>query len=97
MEIKITEKVWGSQVKDLTKVLHCEKYYHPFLSTWSEEGFPDCTIIKIPRLIFAELKSEKGKLTPAQEEWLELLKQCKTIEAYCWRPSQFEEIAEILR
>lgn len=78
-------------------MLHVEKYYHPFLSKWSEKGFPDCTIIKVPRLIYAELKSEKGKLTPAQEEWLNLLRQCTKVEAYCWYPDDLEEIAGILQ
>jgi len=96
-KIVITEKQFESQVKDLTKLFHCDKYYHPFLSKWSERGFPDCTIIKVPRLIYAELKSEKGKLSPEQAEWLELLKQCKTIEAYCWKPHQIDEIVEVLR
>lgn len=98
-KIAITEKAFESQVKDLAKILHCDKYYHPFLSKWSERGFPDCTIIKVPRLIFAELKSEKGVLTPAQAEWLELLRQCKTVEAHLWRDGDdiLDEIAEILR
>ena len=47
--------------------------------------------------IFAELKSDKGKLTPHQEEWLALLNQCTSVEAYCWKPDQLEEIAGILR
>lgn len=95
----LTEKQFESQVKDLAKIFHVDKYYHPFLSKWSEKGFPDCTIIKVPRLIFAELKSEKGKLSPAQAEWLELLRQCKTVEAYLWRDGEeaLEEIAEVLR
>ena len=93
----MTEKQFEGQIKDLVKAFHCDKYYHTFLSKYSEKGFPDSTIIKGTRLIFAELKSEKGKLSPAQTEWLELLKRCKTIEAYCWKPRQFDEITEILR
>ena len=97
MDKGISEKAFESQVKDLAKIFHVDKYYHPFLSTWSEKGFPDSTIIKVPRLIFAELKSENGKLAPAQEEWLELLRQCTTVEVYVWKPHQIEEIAEILK
>lgn len=97
MGLQITEKQFEAQVKDLGKILHVDKFYHPFLSKWSEKGFPDCTIIKVPKLIFMELKSEKGQLTPAQKEWLDLLNQCTSVEAYCFKPHQIEEIAEILR
>ncbi len=95
--LKITEKEFQSQVRDLSKILHVEKYYHPFLSKWSEKGYPDITIIKVPKLIFLELKTDKGKVTPAQQEWNDLLNQCKTIEAHIVRPSDFESIVSMLR
>ena len=95
----MTEKQFLSDVKEVAKIRHVDKFYHPFLSKWSEKGFPDCTIIKVPRLIFAELKSEKGIITPAQQQWFDLLRECKTVEAYIWRDSEYilDEIAEILR
>ena len=37
------------------------------------KGFPDMVMVKPPRLIFAELKSETGKLTKEQEDWIKLL------------------------
>jgi len=43
-----------------------------------------------------ELKSEIGKVSPAQDFWLDLLKSCDC-EAYVWRPSDFDRAAEILR
>ena len=93
--IKITEKEFLSQVKDLAKIYHW-RLYHPFLSKWSERGYPDITLIRPPRLIFAELKREKGKLTESQEEWAELLKACPGVEYYIWKPSDIEQIAGIL-
>lgn len=94
----ITEKQFEAQVKDLAKICHVQKYYHPFLSKWSEKGFPDLTIIKVPRLIFAELKSEKGIVSEAQQEWLNLLSQCTQIEVYLWRPDNLEtEILKVLK
>jgi hypothetical protein len=60
-------------------------------------GFPDCFIVKKGRAIAAELKSERGRLTPAQSAWLEALASAG-IEVYVWRPSHWHlgEIANIL-
>lgn len=74
-------------------------YYHTWRSFHSPAGFPDCVMVRIepgPRLIFAELKSEKGKVTPEQEQWLEAL-QFIGVEAYLWRPADFDDIVEIMR
>lgn len=49
------------------------------------------------RLIFAELKSQKGHISPEQNEWLMALGECKGAYVYLWRPSDLPEIAEILR
>ena len=75
MAIEISEKQFEAQIKDLAKIYHW-KYYHTWKSIHSPAGFPDIVMVKPPRLIFAELKSEKGKITPEQEEWLSLLRQC---------------------
>ena len=58
--------------------------YHPWLSTHSASGYPDLTLVRPPRLVFAELKSERGKTTDAQDRWLERLARCNA-EAYLWR------------
>ncbi|MCK9629580.1 MAG: VRR-NUC domain-containing protein [Bacteroidales bacterium] len=59
------------------------------------KGFPDLVLAR-ERLILAELKSERGRLSDAQREWIEALERAGA-EVYCWRPSQLEEIADILR
>ena len=92
----ITEKEFMSQVKDLAKIYHW-KFYHPFLSKWSERGYPDITLIRPPRIIFAELKREGGVLSPSQQEWAELLRACPGIEYYLWRPNNIEDILTILQ
>jgi hypothetical protein len=42
-------------------------------------------------IIFAELKSEKGKMTKEQEEWFIRLSKCSK-SVYCWKPSNWDEI-----
>ena len=92
----LTEKQFEAQVKDLAKMFGW-RYYHPFLSKWSERGWPDVVLLRDGRLILAELKSEKGKLTEHQARWLWALRKVPGIRVYVWRPRHIEKIAEILR
>jgi len=71
--------------------------YHTHRSERSEPGFPDLVLTKPGRLIFAELKSATGKLTPFQHTWLDLLRHSVAhVEVYCWRPADYAEIVAIL-
>ena len=94
--IAITEKQFEAQVKHLAKLFGW-LYYHTWRSFHSPAGFPDCVMVRPPRVIFAELKTEKGQVSPHQQEWLDLLGQCPGVEVYLWRPSDFKEIVECLR
>ena len=71
--------------------------YHTYDSRRSEAGFPDLTMVRGNRLIFAELKSHKGKLTKEQEAWLKQLSEVPSVEAYLWRPLDWPEIEKVLR
>ena len=93
--IPITEKAFESQVKDLARLFGW-KYYHTWRSFHSPVGFPDCVMIRLSRIIFAELKSEKGKVMPKQQEWLDALEATGKVEVYLWRPSDFDEIVKVL-
>ena len=60
-------------------------------TAWSYDGlgFPDLTMVKGFRLIFAELKGERGQLAPEQRAWLEALLppgHYGGVEVYTWRP-----------
>jgi len=71
-------------------------FYHSWSSRRSTPGFPDCTILG-NRLLFAELKTERGRLTEAQQEWA--LKAAHAGVAWVlWRPSHLisGEIARML-
>ena len=70
--------------------------YHTLRSKGSEPGFPDLILVRPPRLIFAELKSERGRLTKAQREWRADLEACG-VEVYTWRPSERSHVEAILR
>jgi hypothetical protein len=92
---KMTEKEFGRQIEELAR-LSGWTYYHTWNSQHSQAGWPDYVLMKPPRIIYAELKTEKGKLTRAQENMLLMLNQCKQT-AYLWRPSDWNDIEEVLR
>ena len=98
--ISQTEKQFQAAVVQYAKLKGWEVYHTEF-SIRSNKGFPDLTLARIGkdgtgRIIFAELKSEKGKVTEDQKKWLELLSDCPC-ETYLWRPSDWDWIEEILK
>jgi len=86
----VTEKEFDAQIRQLARLLGWTTY-HPWRSVHSEAGYPDLTLVRPPRLIFAELKADRGKLTWAQRNWLSLLEACG-IECYVWRPADWKAI-----
>lgn len=66
------------------------------------KGFPDLVLVRdsSPRLLFAECKSETGKLTVEQEEWIRRLRLAHFKAAVClWRPRDWlsGEVERVLR
>lgn len=65
-------------------------------------GFPDTVLVpKRPRaddptIIFAELKTTTGKLSPVQRGWMDALMAASRIEYQVWRPHQWDAIQERL-
>lgn len=90
-----SEKQFQQVVVDLARDLGW-MVYHTYNSRRSEPGFPDLTMVRRGRVIFAELKTEEGKLAPEQDVWLTSLAECEDIEVYVWRPSEWEDIQEVL-
>ncbi len=60
--------------------------YHTLRSVGSEPGFPDDVIVGPSGVLYAEMKTAKGKVSPAQEKWLDALRAAGQ-EAVVWRPS----------
>ena len=91
------EKEFTSQVKFEAR-LQGWLTYHTFDSRRSDPGFPDLCLVRDQRLIFAELKFKKGRVSEYQQEWLDRLdKICPPVEVYLWRyPDDVEKILKIL-
>lgn len=90
----ITEAQFQQQITDLCDWLGL-RWHHETDSRKSKKGFPDLVICG-QRLIFVELKSEKGRVTKAQQEWLDDLRAAG-IEAYVWRPSDLQMATGVLQ
>ena len=72
--------------------------YHTHDSRRSAPGFPDLVLTRPGRLIFAEIKTARGKLTAAQETWLDLLRHSVPgVEIFVWRPGDWAAIQDALR
>jgi len=65
-----TEKEFQATVLELARLMGWHAQTH-----WSERhsaaGWPDLTLCRGARLLFLELKTQKGKLSFAQREWLD--------------------------
>jgi len=92
----ISEKLFQSQIRKAA-IINGWRYYHTWNSMHSAQGFPDVCMVRDKRLIFAELKSAKGKVTPEQEQWLESLLVVPGVEVYMLRPQDFDWFYERLK
>ena len=103
----ITEKQFREQLRDLSK-LFGYRFYFTHRSQHSPAGWPDCVFARLDpdKLIIAELKTDNLKVSqPSFEQyaWLYLLQHLGKphgmmgFDTYLFRPSDFDEIAEILR
>jgi hypothetical protein len=95
----ISEQAFLQQVKSLAYI-YGWAFHHQApmrtprgnIITGGSVGFPDIVMAhKIRGVIFAELKTDKGKTTAAQDDWLERLQP--HVECYLWRPCDIEFIS----
>lgn len=101
--IKTTEGELQAAVTHLA-TLYGWRWYHVYDSRRSNPGFPDLTLTRKGRLLFIELKSQRGKVRPEQQDWLNDLDEVERksgglVVARLWRPSDWLDgtIEEALR
>ena len=69
-------------------------YYYATPVAADGEGFPDLVLVR-DRVVYAELKAQRGQPRPDQRVWLDVLASAGA-EAYLWRPSDWPDIERIL-
>lgn len=96
----LTEKAFQAQVIELAQlagwlVMHTRSVQQ-FDGRWltplqGDPGYPDLTLAKGGRVVFAELKVGRNKLTADQVLWLDALPG-----SVVWRPDDWDQIEETL-
>lgn len=84
----MNEKQLQSAIVTLCRLRRCQ-VYHSFLSIKSEPGFPDLVIAREGLLLFREIKTDRGKVTEAQAQWLQLLRSAGA-DASVWREADLK-------
>jgi hypothetical protein len=68
------------------------KCYHTRNSRGSAAGWPDLALVRAGVLLLAELKTDVGRLSDDQAEWLRALRAVEGIRVRLWRPSLWSAI-----
>ena len=94
---RITEAALQRAVEECARALGY-MVYHTYDSRRSEPGYPDLCLVRGDRLIYAELKSARGRVKPAQHAWLAALAAAGA-ETYVWKPDHWlsGEVERVLR
>lgn len=94
----MTERMFQDKVEQIAKMnswmIHHPSPHQVRPGVWRSDGHgtPDLILAHRERgLLFVELKTETGKLSPMQLLWANALKPW--CEYYVWRPSQIDAIA----
>jgi len=90
-----SEAHFQQRVMNLARYLGWRRRYHTLDSMGSAPGLPDLLLLRPPRKVWAELKSQHGRLTTDQKGWIEDLRACGD-DVYVWRPSDWPEIQRVL-
>lgn len=95
-----SERDWQRQVIAAAE-LHGWRCWHDYDSRRNTAGWPDLVLCHPPRLdrpgraLFVELKTATGRVSPTQQQWLDLLAACG-LEVDVWRPADWPRLLALL-
>lgn len=92
----VTETQWQAQVEAWAKRAGWLGY-HVRDSRGSARGFPDCVFVRpqTGEIVFAELKTERGRVSPSQQVWIEALRACNQ-RVFVFRPADEDLVKRVL-
>ena len=91
----VTEAQHQAAIIELASVCGWHWYVVPD-SRMCPAGWPDLVLVRPPHILFIECKTERGRVRPAQREWLDLLSRCDRVAVRVWRPGDWDEIEATL-
>jgi hypothetical protein len=102
---RLTEAAFTRQVLALARLCGWKSaHFRPGLTRKGEwrtavqgdgKGFPDLLLVRGDRVVVAELKTNAGKPTKEQGEWLFAFRLAG-VEAYVWKPLSWPVIERVL-
>jgi len=101
LDVTVSEAAFQEQVIEYAH-LRGWRSYHAHDSRRSAPGFPDLVLLRVGKMIVAELKRESGVLSKPQREFLiELMAVAGAsggaVSVCVWRPSDWPDVERMLR
>lgn len=90
-----SEKAFQAQIEHAARFLGWA-CYHPFDSRRSAAGWPDLVCVREGEMVALELKTERGRVRPEQEAWIELLDSVPGVTAMIVRPDDWPSVMAAL-
>jgi hypothetical protein len=90
----LSERDFQAQVIDLAQLTGW-MVYHTYDSRRCQAGYPDLALCRHGEYLLVELKTDTGRVRPAQRQWIEALRSA-SIECHIWRPGDWNTIVERL-
>ena len=90
----MTERQFQSQIIMVARANNW-RVYHTFDSRRSPAGFPDLVLVGHGRVLFRELKTDKGRMSKPQKEWMQSLIDADA-DFSVWRPRDLKAIIKEL-
>ena len=94
LALRLTEAEFQQKITDRAEALSW-LVYHTHDSRRSNAGFPDLFLCRGDRVVAFEVKSEHGRVSDAQNVWLNALGITK-VETWLVRPSDWAFIEKVL-
>lgn len=84
---KVSEAAFQQAVVELAKLRHW-LVFHDYDSRRNAAGFPDLVMVhqRTGEVIYAELKTHKGRVSQAQQRWIDAL-TLGGASVHVWRPA----------